>query len=209
MEVVVRPGYGWPMTKETDEDLRGDIDAALRALIGGGFAPRQEVWYVVDDICEQGEQPDELRSYASAELERLWSAQRAAEAGWSGHTDCDRLDKAFAELEERGIVCRQDFTCCGNCGVAEIGAELNEAEKRGVRVRGYAFYHQQDTEAAVGGHGVYLNYGAETEGEAAALVIAREIVTTLKHNGLEPIWNGSIGQRIHVPLEWRRRLICT
>ena len=28
------------------------------------------------------------------------------------------------EVEKRGIVCRQDFTCCGNCGVAEIGAEL-------------------------------------------------------------------------------------
>lgn len=197
------------MAKDTDEDLRGDIDAALRALVGGAFAPRQEVWYVVDDICEQGADADALRAYASAELERLWKEQRALETSWSGATDCDRLDKAFADLEERGIVCRQDFTCCGNCGVAEIGAELNEAERRGVHVRGYAFYHQQDTERAVEGDGIYLNYGAEKEGEAAALAIAREIVTTLKHHGLDPNWSGSIGQRIHVPLVWRRRLSCT
>lgn len=196
------------MTKETDEDLRGDIDATLRAMVVGAFAPREDIWYALDDICEQGEDPDTLRAYASAELERLWKDQRAREATWSGYTDCDRLDKAFAELEERGVICRQDFTCCGNCGVAEIGAELNEAEQRGVHVRGYAFYHQQDTERAVEGSGVYLNYGAEREGEAAALAIAREIVATLKHNGLDPAWNGSIGQRIHVPLVWRRRLSC-
>jgi hypothetical protein len=197
------------MTKETDEDLRGDIAATLNAMVRGAFAPRDEVWYAVDDICEQGENPDALRTYASAELERLWKEQRAAERAWKGATDCDRLDKAFDDLEERGIVCRQDFTCCGNCGVAEIGAELNDAEQRGTHVRGYAFYHQQDTEAAIEGQGIYLNYGAEKEGEAAALVVAREIVTTLKHHGLDPIWSGSIGQRIHVPLEWRRRLRCT
>lgn len=197
------------MARETDKDLRGDIDAVLSALVRGGFAPREEVWYAVDDICEQGEDPDILRGYASAELDRLWTEQRRAEATWGGHTDCDRLDKAFAELEERGVICRQDFTCCGNCGVAEIGAELNEAEQRGIHVRGYAFYHQQDTERAVEGDGVYLNYGAEKEGESAALAIAREIITTLKHRGLEPVWNGSIGQRIHVPLVWRRRLSCT
>lgn len=197
------------MTKETDEDLRGDIEAVLAAKVGGGFALRDEIWYTLDEICEQGDDPDALRAFASAELERRWTEQRADEARWTGATDCDRLDKAFADLEERGIVCRQDFTCCGNCGVAEIGAELNEAEQRGVHVRGYAFYHAQDTESAVAGHGVYLNYGAEQEGEAATLTIAREIITMLKHHGLEPVWNGSIGQRIHVPMVWRRRLVCS
>lgn len=197
------------MAKDTDEDLRGDVDATLNAMVRGAFLPRDQVWLAIDDICEDAEDPDALRAYASAELELLWNEQRSIEKTWSGSTDCDRLDKAFAELEDRGIICRQDFTCCGNCGVAEIGMELNEAEQRGTHVRGYAFYHQQDTESAIQGHGVYLNYGAEKEGEAAALAIAREIITSLKHHGLEPQWNGSIGQRIHVPMEWRRRLSCT
>src|SRR5688572_15370981 len=116
------------MSKDTDEDLRGDIDATLRALVRGAFAARDEVWLAVDDICEQGADPDTLRTYASAELDRLWREQRGLEAAWTGSTDCDRLNKAFADLEERGVICRQDFTCCGTCGVAEIGAELNDAE---------------------------------------------------------------------------------
>lgn len=198
------------MADPTDDELREDIVALLTAQVRAGFHPRDEIWLDADDICEQSTNPDALRQFASGELERLWKDQRAAEAGWVGRTDCDRLDEAFAELESTGIVCRQDFTCCGNCGVAEIGDELAEVEeKRGIRVRGYAFYHMQDTESAVEGHGLYLNYGAEERSEAAALVIAREIIAVLKSHGLNPNWDGRYSQRIHVPLEWRRGLSCT
>jgi hypothetical protein len=196
------------MTKESDEDLRGDISVLLTAMVRGAFQPRDQIWLAVDDICEEGADPDALRAYASTELDRLWSEQRTVEASWTDRTDCDRLDQAFEELESSGIVCRQDFTCCGTCGSAEIGAELDEAEERGAKVRGYAFYHQQDTEGAVEGFGLYLSYGAEEEGEAAALVIAREIVAVLQTYGLQPKWNGAWSQRIHVPLVWRRRLVC-
>src|SRR5262249_27527909 len=155
-----------------------------------GFQPRDEIWLEVDDVCEQSADPDALRQYASAELERHWGAQRALEATWQGRTDCDRLDEAFAELESTGVVCRQGFTCCGTCGAAEIGAECADFEdKRGKPVRGYAFYHMQDTEHAVDGHGLFLNYGADEEGEAAALSIAREIIAVLKSHGLNPAWN--------------------
>jgi len=197
------------MAKETDEDLRADIDAMVSALVSAAFLPRDQVWFALDDICEQGDDPDALRAYASAELERLWSAQRSAERDWGEQTDCDRLDKAFSELDACGIVSRQDFTCCGNCGAAEIGAEMDDAEGRGVHVRGYAFYHQQDTERAVEGHGIYLNYGADRAGEEPALAIAHEIIAVLKRNGLDPQWNGKFSQRIHVPMVWRRRLRCT
>jgi len=196
------------MTKESDEDLRGDIAVLLTAMVRGAFQPRDQIWLAVDDICEEGADPDALRAFASTELDRLWSEQRTVEASWIDRTDCDRLDQAFEELETGGIVCRQDFTCCGTCGAAEIGAELDEVEERGVKVRGYAFYHQQDTEGAVEGFGLYLSYGAEDEGQAAALVIAREIVAVLQSHGLQPKWNGTWSQRIHVPLVWRRRLVC-
>ncbi|ANP47250.1 DUF6891 domain-containing protein [Candidatus Viadribacter manganicus] len=196
------------MTKQSDQDLRGDISALLTAMVRGAFQPRDQIWLAVDDICEEGADPDALREFASKELDRLWSEQRTVEASWSDRTDCDRLDQAFEELESSGIVCRQDFTCCGTCGAAEIGAELDDAEQRGLKVRGYAFYHQQDTEGAIEGYGIFLNYGAEKGGEDAALTIAREIVSVLQSHGLQPKWNGAWSQRIHVPLEWRRRLVC-
>src|SRR5688572_13086214 len=35
----------------------------------------------------------------------------AEQVTWITPTDCDRLDLAFAQLEEVGIVARQNFTC--------------------------------------------------------------------------------------------------
>ena len=74
-----------------------------------------------------------------------------------------------------------------------------------IGARGYAFYHMQDTERATEGGSLYLNYGACEEGEAAALQVARDIVTRLEAHGLRTDWDGSWDQRIGVALDWKRR----
>lgn len=127
------------------------------------------------------------------------------QAEWPTVTDCDRLDNAFAELKADGIICRQHFSCCGSCGSVEIWDEIAAAQEVGRAVRGYAFYHVQDTEAAVGGHGLYLNYGAVEDGEAAVLSVARKIVAALERHGLRTNWNGQWARRIGVALDWKHR----
>jgi hypothetical protein len=63
----------------------------------------------------------------------------------------------------------------------------------------------QDTDRAVEGAGVYLGYGSAQGGGADAAQVAREICAALREEGLEPQWNGSVEQRVFVPLEWKRR----
>jgi hypothetical protein len=196
------------MTQPSDAELREDIAQLILALVRAAFQSRGDVWLAIDDACEEAEDPDAMRAFAAAELERLWADQRLTEAQWGDRTDCDRLDQAFAELEATGVVCRQDFTCCGTCGVAEIALECAELERAGRQPRGYAFYHAQDTEHAVFGEGLYLNYGDLKGEERASLAIGREIIAVLKSHGLKPQWDESWASRIHVPLSWRRRLNC-
>lgn len=188
-----------------EEELREDVSLVIRVMVRGGFRSREDIWNAATDICDEAEDPDPLLQFAAAELEAAWEGQRAEEAEWPERTDSDRLDQAFAELESLGILCRQDFTCCGTCGAAEIGGEFVEAEERGARPRGYAFFHQQDTEHAVDGDGLYLNYGAKDGSEDAALVVGREIVAVITSHGLAASWNGQWAQRIFVPMTWRRR----
>src|SRR5262245_27310748 len=59
----------------------------------------------------------------------LITAHRAEQVGWGPTTDCDRLDAAFASLNRQGIVARQDFSCCNNCGFTEIWDEVDKEEK--------------------------------------------------------------------------------
>lgn len=196
-----------PLTAPADAEP-GTIEALrdlVRRDVASGFYDEDEI---LKNACASfdGElEANALRNHAQAFLKQALVAQRAAQRGWPEWTDCDRLDAAFAALEAEGVIARQHFTCCGTCGSAEIWDEIAAVEESGGPASGYAFYHVQDTDRAVDGEGVYLNYGACEEGEEAALAIGRQIVTQIEAHGLRTDWDGSWGHRIKVELEWKRR----
>lgn len=185
------------------DDLKSYISRDLR---GGYVSPEEIVDNAIEIVAEEQFDAQMLRPHAQRALEQEIAAYRQDERGWPEVTDYDRLDRIFTELERQGIVCRQNFSCCGNCGSAEIWDEVREVEATGLPVRGYAFFHMQDTESAIDGGGLYLNYGAVTEGEAPALEVAREVTDALTQAGLRIDWDGSWGRRIGVRLDWQRRL---
>jgi hypothetical protein len=143
----------------------------------------------------------EIRNSAKEALAVAVAEHSAAQDRYPAITDCDRLDSAFAALESQGILARQNFWCCVTCGCGAIGNELRERP----HAIGYTFYHEQDTEAAVDGYGIALNYGAVETTDAAACAIGARVVEELQKAGLKPQWNGSIEKRIEVPLKWERR----
>lgn len=177
----------------------------IRRDVAAGFRSEDEIRTGVVELLADGYEPSELEPYAKQMAHEEMESHFREELTWPEVTDCDRLDAAFTDLEHSGIVARQDFSCCGNCGSGEIWDEMETASKRGLRVRGYIFYHMQDTEAATEGRGVYLNYGAVQEGETAALEIAKEVVATIQRHGLAVEWDGTWQKRIGVQLDWKRR----
>lgn len=179
------------------EDLRPHICEKVTA----GFEQEAEIIqsgvdYLMDEAPE-----DTLRFYAEQFTREELEAHKARQAARPEVTDCDRLDRAFAELEESGIVARQNFTCCQNCGHHEIGEEIEAAAKNGRKSHGYTFYHMQDTESAVEGSGVFLAYG----GESDSIAVGKEVVATLERHGLKVVWDGSLETRIYVRMDWKRR----
>lgn len=200
-----------PEPKAPQPALEASYDpvAALRDLVrrdvAGGFFDDDAILTNANDMFEEELPRPLLRVEASAALRAALAEHRAAEQGWSDTTDCDRLDAAFAALEEQGVVARQNFTCCGTCGATEIWDEIEAAQEEGVAVEGYAFFHMQDTESAVEGHGLYLNYGACEQGKDGAIAIGHRIVAALEAQGLSTGWDGRLEQRISVALDWKKR----
>ena len=82
---------------------------------------------------------------------------------------------------------------------------MREVRKKGQLVRGYGFYHMQDTEHAVEGGGVDLGYGADEKGEPAAVGIGRGISDALRAYELTVEWDVTMQKRIKVVLDWKRR----
>ena len=180
-----------------------EIDRLAHDLVRSGFYRRDEIiQYVIDAFSDEIDE-GKLRPMAVKAADLAIRDQRHAEQAWPVLTNCDRLDQAFENLEDSGIVARQNFTCCQNCGHAEIGEEIDEAAERGVNVRGYTFYHQQDTDRAIAGEGIYLAYG--TVGHDDTVKVAHEVVAAIERCGLKTDWDGSAGTRIRIAMEWQRR----
>lgn len=197
-----------PTTTLTGREPMFNVDERLlkvrnyaQKLVRAGFKSREDIIWRVE-IYAGDTSPDLLELPLTRMIDSLLQAHYEEQKIW-GETDCERLDRAFAALEERGIVARQDFSCCGNCGHYEIWAEMDEDS------RGYTFYHMQDTESAAAGHGLYLAYGANVENDEdnqAIIKIAWEIVAVLREHGLTVDWNGSPYRRILIDnLDWKRR----
>jgi hypothetical protein len=186
-----------------DELLRETKDVVERE-VRAGFATAEEIReqaieYASEEIEEAGVSEGVLEEHVDATLAAAFAAHEADEKGWKSLTDCDRLDAGFAELEAAGIVCRQNWTCCQTCGHFEIGDELEPDS------RGYVFFHQQDTESAVEGYGLYLAYGARTDVKAEQQALADEVARTLREQGLPVEWDGSLATRMLVKVDWRKR----
>jgi len=178
------------------EELRAHVDRR----IAEGFDSAAVIAESTAEYFELKGKDRTIAAMVNDGMARHLQAQR----GWPATTDCNRLDRCFADLEKDGIVARQNFTCCQTCGHAEIGDEIAAAEKRGA-VAGYTFYHQQDTEHAAEGGGVYLAYGALSAEEAKSLAVANRIVDALGRAGLKVTWDGKSSSRILVQLDWKRR----
>ena len=199
------PGAATPVSRSAEAADAVDlaVDSARR-WVRAGYYSREEIADWVADIAED-EGLDPYIFDADGLVAREIADLRAEQMHWPAVTEWDRLDAALEALEMNGIVARQDFTCCGSCGMAEIDAEIDRFEARGVTARGYVFFHQQDTESAVDGQGLYFNYGGRDTGERSALRVGEELVQALRRAGLKPKWNGDLGRRIFLPIDWKRR----
>lgn len=187
------------------------LQQSARTLVRAGYEPLE---YIEESLFEMAEDSTGALSERDKRIEVRNALVRAVtelteeQATWPALTDYDRLKAALDTLETEGIVARENFTCCGTCGAAEIGAEIEDfTGATGRPAKGYVFFHQQDTESAVDGHGLYFNYGTAEEEwtEAKSLAIGQRLFDALKSVGLTPDWDGTIDRRVAVSLTWQRR----
>jgi hypothetical protein len=173
--------------------------------IAAGFAAEDKIRDIAVEVYSDEQPAAELLPYAKRFVEDAVAAHLQDQADWENVTDYDRLTKALEDLENQGIVSRQNFSCCGTCGADEIIDEMEEAKTKGKKVRGYAFFHEQDTEHAVEGKGLYLSYGSIRRNPLSEIIIGYQVVKTIRRHGLITKWNGNLLTRIHVQIDWKRR----
>ena len=187
------------------ENISSFVDSRIRE----GFESVHEIVENATDYTLEILGRDDL----SIEIKRIvaesLTAHLTEQNAWESSTDCDLIDRAFASLNRQGIVARQNFSCCNNCGFIEIWDEV-EREEEQQPIEGYVFYNLQDTERVIETGQLLLAYGCIAEEEAALALVANKIVAELQQVGLDAKWQGTDIHPIIVDgIVWRKhREIC-
>jgi hypothetical protein len=192
-----------------DDESRNYLFTHVEQLVRAGFEDEDEVLEGLDELVEDelGDADEELVAELTAHARRLFGEQRIRQDGWTEPTVNDAIDRAFDELNERGIVALQ------NAGytVSEGRSDVNEvASEMSTPPRGATFYHGQDLERVLEGGGLALTFGAfeddPAQRDSASVAVGREVVDTLTRHGVPVQWNGDVTQRLEIPpFEWRKR----
>ena len=171
--------------------------------IKAGFMQRDDiVQATISEFRGEFGGPDFYKAVAVT-VDRYLARYLIMESAWVSATDCDKLDKAFADLETQGVLTRQNFTCCNDCGHEEMQSELRKQKRK--KLRGFAFFHQQDTQKACQGNNLLLTFDAIEKNLEKAVEVGEDIVKALQKAGLVAEWNGSYLQRIVVKVSWKKR----
>ncbi|MFC5924453.1 DUF6891 domain-containing protein [Micromonospora vulcania] len=206
---IAEPGRGQIEDEIWDWVVRGQVDAD------------DFVDYLEGDEERHGATDEELQ----AAYETALAVRREQQRGW-GAAVRSNLTRAFAELNELGVLARENFSCCGTCAAGEIHDERDDSR----HWLGYLWYHQQDTESLLASDtgAVYLGYGAyppadfdevaygalsEAEQQASYQVDLERLLDeiafpVLRRHGMRVEWNRKQSTRILVTgAQWYAPLI--
>ena len=212
-----------------NDQSRGELRQRLRSAIFGELRlakrGKEDILKTCREVYIQDECPErELETFfqfAADELDRAAIQLASEQNRWQDETDCDRLDRVEVALRERGILLWQVSPCCDTCTWGELPDRIEVISARFPgfrdRLRGYAFFIDQNMPEMLADStqiSVYLAYGwlspdgSEVASEVYAknaLGIAREVCECLRHERFEADWDGDLGRKIGVSLNWQRR----
>lgn len=199
-----------PVTMGEEAQLRASVREYAEAKARQGFTSAADTERFAVDYFAEDWPARRVGPVARLETPLAYERHAADEKTWLELTDCDRLDAAFADLEQCGILARQNYTDCGRCGADEIYALMEKRAREGQNVRGYAFFHEQDTEAAARGETLYVSYGSIKDHSRYTKAIGREVAAALNRHGLTATWDGDVGNRVAVEnIDWKKRRTTT
>lgn len=181
-----------------------ETEAYIREKIAdwvwSGFYNRNDTRNMLFDILEGDVDANKMR----AVIDQEFAKKRVAEKSWPKVTDCDRLDRAFVALDADGVCAVQNAGYTMSDGFTEIAEALHARGRK--NYRGYCFYHGQDLERAIHGHGLTIAFGDLDDDEARTVAIGRVVCVALNAAGFATEWDGTAKNRIEIPrIDWKRR----
>ncbi len=176
------------------------IREKITEWVWSGFHNESETRDMLLDILEEDVDANKMRAVIAEEFAK----KRAAEKSWPKVTDCDRLDRAFVTLDADGVCAVQNAGYTMSDGYSAVAEALHARGRE--NYRGYCFYHGQDLERAIHGHGLTIAFGDLDDDQARTVMIGRAVCAALNEAGFATDWDCRAENRIEIPrIDWKRR----
>ena len=174
----------------------------IKTYVWSGFYEADEVDQMIDELIEEGADESFLRSAVTSEFEK----KALTETTWPAETDCDRLDRAFEQLNANGIIALQNSGFTMSDGYEDVEDHLRKRKRDDIR--GYCYYHEQDLDSAMTESTFMIAFGSLNENRATILEIGREVENVLVSHGFNIDWDDDCKTRIRiVNIDWKRKTL--
>lgn len=187
-------------------DLQQEVLDIIEKEILFGFMEEDELLEeVLDTFLDEdvdpkwiGEQVHKLYAEREAEIDE-WDPEEA--------NDFDRIANAFDELCEHKIIALHRAGLDDDDAVEEITEAFKSLAERGIRPKGYVYYHGGHLEKVLDEDKPSLDlvFGAVTKAESQVTQVGNLISDTLQRYGFDIRWNGRPGSNIRIKdIDWQK-----
>ena len=187
------------------DDIKNEALEQLDLDIKFGFENEDELFESIREMFYDYNDFDEewLKQVISEE----YNQHQQDSLNWTRPNDFDRLAKSFDELIKDKIVCIHKAGYTKQDGEGDCMETIGKLNELGIKTIGFCYYHSQDLARTVDKEirNLYLGFDSPTQDDNEALQVASKIVLTLKQNGFEVSWTGTVDQRIEIKnINWQK-----
>jgi hypothetical protein len=187
------------MTDTTKKDILEQVDISIKS----GFYDKEEIFINVEDYLYEIPFDHE---WAKQQIDKAYSERLKEQSTWPAVTDFDKLVQAFDKLNSSGIIALHNAGMTKQDGEGDSEEIHDELLKKGIKTKGFCYYHWQDVERVVEDTHLYIGFGDFNNNDQDALEIGRQVAAALKEQGFKLHWDNTVAARIEITnIKWQKR----
>jgi hypothetical protein len=187
------------MTDTTKRDVIEQIEVYIKS----GFYDKEEVFTNVENYLY--EIPFD-HDWAKQQIDKAYSDRLKEQSIWPPVTDFDKLVQAFDNLNSAGIVALHNAGMTKQDGEGDSEEVHEDLLKKGIKTKGFCYYHWQDIERVVDDTHLYIGFGDFNNNDKDALEIGSQVALALESQGFKLNWDRTVATRIEITnIKWQKR----
>jgi hypothetical protein len=185
------------------DTTKGDIIEEIGISVKSGFYDKEEIFSNVEDYLYEIPFDHE---WTKQQIDSAYSERLKEQSTWPETTDFDNLVKAFDKLNSSGIVALHNAGITKQDGEGDCEDIHDDLLKKGIKTKGFCYYHWQDVERVVHNENLYIGFGDFNNNDKECLEIGNQVASALESVGFKLNWDKTIATRIEITnINWQKR----